>query len=197
MEIIFKEMLDEIDRMLSNYRYSTMEKIHIRQVVDYGMFLSEKERADVHVVAPACIFHDVGRYLGLSDHTEIDFGFLSAIIKRLGHSHDHIYRIYDCIKSHSISSRQKPSTLEQKVVFDADNLTLITPYGLARWFFMAKEWSGIVDIEDAIKNLAIIYRQIEKSNFYYTNTAREIARKNSFFTHYAKSLLETVTKYKV
>ena len=190
MQSVLSNMMKELDNILKDYEYCLMEKSHIKQVVNYGIFLSKKENADVNIVIPATVFHDIGRYTGnIHHHTEIDYKLLLSILKNFSYTKSQITSIYECIRRHSIHSREKPSTIEQKVVFDADNLTLITPYGTVRWFFMAKEWVGITKIEDAIKNLGTIFERINRGEFFYTITAKEIVKNNSFYRDYIRSLL--------
>jgi HD superfamily phosphodiesterase len=196
MQKVFEEMLDELDNILKGHRYYSMEKMHTMQVVDNGILLSEKEKPDIRIVVPATIFHDVGRYIGLQNHEELDSAFLSKILKRFEYTNKQACSIYDCIRAHSNRSKQKPSTLEQKVVFDADNLTLITPFGVARWFFMAKEWGGVRDIKESVENLDAIYQRIDNNEFYYTNAAREIAKHNKFFRSYIENLRQELNRYK-
>jgi len=197
MQSIFKEMLNELDKMLKGYRYYTMERTHARQVMDYGIILSERENSDMDIVVPATIFHDVGRYIGLPNHREVDFDTLSSILKKFRYADNQIHSVQGCIRTHSINSKQKPSTIEQKVVFDSDNLTLITPFGTTRWFFMAEEWGGVTNIKDAIENLAAIYQKIDEKEFFYTDTARKIANKNTFFRTYIEDLTQEVNKFKL
>lgn len=119
---------------------------HIARVYHMAIYLAESEGADAEIVAAAALLHDASDLYPESDlqidqatptarvshhHSSADFAerFLSA----QGWTNERIVAVQHCILTHRFrTDREKPETIEAKILFDADKLDAIGAIGVAR-----------------------------------------------------------------
>ena len=109
---------------------------HVLRVVFWAKLLSEKEKADLSIIIPAAILHDVGisKY-GDEQHAIEGAKMCRPFLKGCGYSNEEIKRISETILMHSTDDPKPPETIEGRVLFDADKLDATGPVALHRWFF--------------------------------------------------------------
>lgn len=179
--------LGKLVELLEQRPYGRQEMQHTMEVCGFAVDLIQREGLDdpkqIKAIMLAAILHDVGRYLeddSLPRHTEIqEFHLQEFFSVDDPETRDLIMR---CIQRHSISSKEKPSSLEEKVMFDADNLTLFTEFGYKRWFFKAEDWGHVANVQDADSYLRQLFDQASRGELLHLDSSQEIL-KNSFYAN--------------
>lgn len=108
---------------------------HARRDVLNALVIGESEGANLEIVLPAAVLHDIGFLYGAAakDHGHVGAGKLEKYLTD-GHidlPSDKRAHIADCIRTHKGSVHgETPLSLEAKVVADADLLDKFGPIGL-------------------------------------------------------------------
>ncbi len=109
---------------------------HIQRVLNLCRKIGEKEGADWEILRAAALLHDLegdldsrdGHQLAAADRAE-------EILARDGWEQESIEAVKHCIRAHRFrDQREKPGTIEARVLFDADKLDAIGAVGIARAF---------------------------------------------------------------
>jgi len=109
---------------------------HIKRVLRLCRKIGEKEGADWEILRAAALLHDLegdvdsrdGHQLAAADRAE-------QILDRDGWKKESIEAVKHCIRAHRFrDEREKPETIEARVLFDADKLDAIGAVGIARAF---------------------------------------------------------------
>ena len=111
---------------------------HIMRVYKNAQKMCKKEKADEKLVLSAALLHDIVSY-PKSDKRSKMSSIESAkkskrILKKYDFSEEEIIIVSDAIRDHSFSQNKIPSTIEGKILQDADRLDAIGAIGLARVF---------------------------------------------------------------
>jgi uncharacterized protein len=111
---------------------------HVMRVYKNAQKLCKKEKANEKLVLSAALLHDIVSY-PKSDKRSKSSSLKSAdeakkILKKLGFPNPEIQIISDAIRDHSFSRGKTPTTLEGKILQDADRLDAIGAIGIARVF---------------------------------------------------------------
>jgi uncharacterized protein len=100
--------------------------------------IGRRERADLEVLLPAALLHDLVVYPKGSAKTtksaDDSADLAEKWLQRYGYPRDKIDKISYCIRTHSYSKRFVPSTLEGRILQDADRLDALGAVGIARTF---------------------------------------------------------------
>lgn len=148
---------------------------HTLRVTRLCAEIGEAEGADMKVLIPAALFHDVARPLEKKTkipHEEEGARIAEEYLRTSGFDEPCISAIVHSIRSHRYSTGEKPKTLEAKVLSDADKLDAMGAIGIARAFMQAGEHGD--GINDAISHL---HEKLLKLNeLMYTNAAKELAK---------------------
>jgi uncharacterized protein len=116
---------------------------HVLRVTENARALAAATRARCEIVLPAALLHDLFRFP--KDHPEshrsgeICADRAAAALASLDLPADQIAAIVQCIREHPFSLGQAPSTLEGRVLQDADRLDAIGAIGMARCFAVCGE----------------------------------------------------------
>ena len=117
---------------------------HTERVLRLCRRIGAVEGADMPVLLVAAILHDIGR--GEQDRSagEICHGrrgaeMAASIVASTPLDRARQENVLHCIRSHRFRGREQPSTIEAKVLFDADKLDAIGAVGVARAFLFAGE----------------------------------------------------------
>lgn len=172
--------LEKIIGLLSEREYDQQELQHMLEVCGFSVRLLQEEGiqdSDVRkIVLIAAIVHDVGRYLedkSIKHHTELTVQHITRFIDPLMEP-ELVDRILKCAQRHSLDSKQPPKSLEEKIVFDADNLTIFTEFGFKRWFFKAEDWGRVKNVQEADVQLADLYRLARSGELLHLTSSRKI-----------------------
>jgi uncharacterized protein len=98
--------------------------------------IGQLEGCDMEIVRAAALLHDAqGQFTGesRSDHQFKSADFAQKILEIEGWSADRIERVLHCIRAHRFrDGREPPTSMEAKVLFDADKLDAIGAIGVVR-----------------------------------------------------------------
>lgn len=142
-------MTRETFSLLENYMSACMgdsahDGEHVRRVLYLAMEIAETEpSADRDVLVAACLLHDTGRAEQFRDpslcHARV--GAEKAYRFLLGQNFPEAFaaHVRDCVRTHRFRSDDPPSSIEAKILFDADKLDVAGAIGMARTFFYAAQ----------------------------------------------------------
>ena len=149
---------------------------HTGRVVRLCEQLGAREGADMAVLIPAALFHDIARPLEEETgvpHEEEGARIAAAYLRSVRCPEDRIAAIAHAVRAHRYSTGIDPATLEARVLSDADKLDAMGAVGIARTFMQAGERGG--GIPDAVDHIRA--KLLNLKDLMYTKTAREIAAK--------------------
>jgi uncharacterized protein len=116
---------------------------HTQRVMNNAELLMIWEKnVNKNVVRFAVLLHDIARAdeivaNGVGCHALIGSELSNEILKNEGIDDILRGKIVNCVKKHRFRSSDKPVTLEEKIVYDADKLDSVGAVGLARAFLFA------------------------------------------------------------
>jgi len=169
--------LVKIDFVSSNLTAHNWEHIY-RDCIN-AIIIGEAEKADMRIVLPAIVMHDIGFLYGADGKTHGAIGAdkLPTYLKKIkvAYPKKSVAHMADCIRTHKGSMHnEKPATLEAKVVADADLIEKFGPIGVYQYIRTFTEFNrgieSIIKRKDEIKWLKL-----------ETRTGRKIAEKGREF----------------
>lgn len=117
--------------------------LHVSRVTDNARTIGLAEGADLDVVLPAALLHELFNYPKGHPEShlsgEVCAEHAAAALKQLDWPDHLIGAIRKCIHVHAFSRGLVPATLEAKVLQDADRLDAIGAIGVARCFATCAE----------------------------------------------------------
>ena len=133
---VLSQLKKEIKTKIENDPAHDLE--HIMRVYKNVQKLCKQEKANAKLVLCATLLHDIVSY-PKSDKRSKNSSQESAIaakkiLKKYSFDDSEIKIICDAIRDHSFSQNKIPSTLEGKILQDADRLDAIGAIGIARVF---------------------------------------------------------------
>lgn len=109
---------------------------HIHRVIQTCLSLGEKEGANLDILLPAAVLHDVVNIPKDSDKrskaSELAAQKASKILSACDYDQSEIDHIYEVIVEHSFSLGRKPSSIESAILQDADKLDALGAIGIMR-----------------------------------------------------------------
>jgi len=107
---------------------------HILRVLSLASRLAASEGADFEIVHAAVLLHDAQeKPTHRADHHLASARFAQHVLQAENWPDERIKAVLHCIRAHRFrDDREQPSTLEAKVLFDADKLDAIGATGVAR-----------------------------------------------------------------
>jgi uncharacterized protein len=147
---------------------------HILRVVYLCELIGREENADMMVLLPAALFHDIARSLEREKgipHEEAGARMAEQYLHTIRYEEERIQKITRAIRTHRYRSLERPETLEAQILSDADKLDAMGAVGIARAFIRAGEHNG--EILDAVAHIR--EKGMNLKNLMYTKTAREMA----------------------
>lgn len=117
---------------------------HTLRVFRLCQRIGAAEKADMDVLLIAACLHDIGRCYqdaskGRICHAEKGAEIAEPLIRPLALSEARKQNIMHCIRSHRFRGNHAPSTIEARILFDADKLDAIGAVGIGRAFLFAGE----------------------------------------------------------
>ena len=173
---------------------------HIVRVYRLAERIGEEEKADLEIVRAAVLLHDVaGEQKGgdRNTHQYAAASFAGEVLASEGWKPERISAVQHCIKAHRFrDNREKPSTIEAMVVFDADKLDAIGAIGIIRAVAYAVQ-AGAPLIRKP--SLSFIETGIRESNEPYTPYHEYVFKlrniKERLFTKAGKKIAEERHQY--
>ncbi len=153
---------------------------HILRVTRLCEEIGRAENADMRVLIPAAIFHDVARpeekKTGLP-HEEEGARIAEEYLMQICYDPERIPAITHAILTHRYSTGAEPETLEAQILSDADKLDAMGAVGIARTFMQAGEHGD--GIGDAVRHIHV--KLLNLRGLMYTDAAAKIAEKRHVF----------------
>ncbi|NMA11325.1 putative hydrolase [Methanoculleus chikugoensis] len=178
-------MHEETAAMLDHVRTALPESgahgfDHTLRVVRLCERIGAREGADMAILIPAALFHDIARPLEEEKgvpHEEEGARMAESYLRSVRYPEECIPGIVHAIRAHRYSSGIAPGTLEARVLSDADNLDAMGAVGIARTFMQSGEQGR--DIADATGHFHD--KLLNLRDRMYTETARKIAEERHAF----------------
>ena len=192
-----RSRLEEIAREAARTAEPAHDFGHVRRVAASARTIAEAEGADLDVVLPAALLHEL--FSLPKDHPDSPrSGLLCAeraadVLRGEGCPEPRLEAIAYCIRVHPFSLGVVPQTLEAKVLQDADRLDALGAVGIARCFAVgASLGRPFYDPEDPFaRTRPLDDKQWTLDHFYrkllrlpetlHTPTARAMARERTAF----------------
>ncbi len=161
---------------------------HTERVVRLCETIGAREGANMRILIPAALFHDIARPLEEETgvpHEEEGGRMAEAFLRSVHYPEDCITGIVHAIRAHRYSSGLDPETLEARVLSDADNLDAMGAVGIARTFMQSGgQGRGIADATGHFHEKLLNLRDLM-----YTESARNIAeRRHAFLVAFIEAL---------
>lgn len=171
--MITKKQLLQIEKFVKN-RLDTLNWMHTRAIRPIARYIAKKEKADLNIVDVAVLFHDITKTDLKKElyHHKKGADIAKNFLKKIKVDEEFIDKVYHCVLSHStplmyFRSKAKkahkstnflpwPKTKEAKVLFDADMIQQISPFGIIKGAFISytvykKEFKkGFLDIKNTL-----------------------------------------------
>lgn len=183
---------------------------HVQRVVNTAKKLAVEEGADLSIVLPAAYLHDCFTYP--KDHPNRKQSSIIAAKKAVAflESIDYPQQYHDAIahaiEAHSFSANIRPSTLEAKVVQDADRLDALGAIGITRCIQVSTEFDAqLYDDKDIFaqqrelddKQFTLDHFQTKLFKIAETmnteSARREAQKRKAFMQAYIEQLRDEVT----
>lgn len=199
MTVELEQILKTVELLL-HYQSPAHDFQHVLRVYRNAEMISKKEKgADLDIVLAAALLHDLVVYPKGSVKAKHSADESADIAKKILSEHNYyssekIEKIVYAIRTHSYSKRLIPSTLEGKILQDADRLDAIGAIGIARTFSVGgsenrslyNSQDPFCDSDRELDDTRWTLDHIKKKllilkNSMHTNTAREIADQRTDF----------------
>ncbi|WP_102399124.1 HD domain-containing protein [Haloimpatiens massiliensis] len=132
---------------------------HVFRVYNLCLLISKYEKdADLEVLIPAALLHDIARVeeskdkTGKVDHAILGSEIAEGILKNLQYEEEKIESIKHCIVAHRFRTGNEPNTIEAKILFDADKLDAIGAIGIARTFMLAGQFGQRLTVNESLND---------------------------------------------
>lgn len=166
---------------------------HVERTVKLAKYISSREKANQNICTVAAYLHDIGQSIRYKDHNITSAKMAGIFLKKLKLNDDFIEKVQFCILCHStpyLLKQTKPVSIEAKVVYDADMLQCLGPFGILRVLT-----SYMINEKKPFKETYELAKKIEFDTFnknLQTKTARKLV-KNDY--EYMKKFYEIHDKW--
>jgi uncharacterized protein len=153
---------------------------HVLRVEYLCEVIGKEEHADMKILIPAALFHDIARPLEKEKgipHEEAGAQMAERYLHSIQYDEECIPEITHAIRTHRYRSPEKPETREARILSDADKLDAMGAVGIARTFIRAGEHHG--EISDAVDHMHD--KLLNLNSLMYTGTAKKIAEERHRF----------------
>jgi uncharacterized protein len=162
---------------------------HILRVARNARIIGEKEGADMQVLLPAAMLHDIALKRGSLAETNPRHAVLGAemakpILKDCGFPGQQIRKICSTILQHSTDNpTNEPKTREGNCLFDADKLDAITACGVARYL----QEQALEKNRNPVETAVMFSEWLRRLEF-RTKTGRELGKDRSKATEFCREI---------
>jgi len=118
---------------------------HVMRVVHLCEWIGKEENADMEILLPAALFHDVARQKERENgipHEEAGALMAERYLRSIQYDEERILKITQAIRTHRYRSTAKPKTREAQILSDADKLDAMGAVGIARTYPCGRTWRG-------------------------------------------------------
>ncbi|MFQ6068379.1 MAG: HD domain-containing protein [Candidatus Bathyarchaeia archaeon] len=168
---------------------------HVKRVERYCLLISkfeaENKSIDLEVLRTAALLHDIAKHLekkkSSGNHGEIGAIMAHDFLKTIGVNEAKISLICHAIRVHT--HREKPFSVEAKILHDADFLDKLGAVGIASVFIKAcltnttiEEVAEMYDLETPKPSYVAKHVRWLKKQHFYTQTAEKMAKRRNEIT---------------
>lgn len=133
---VIDSIKNEVKEIMDNDSAHDFE--HIIRVYKNAQKISKNEKVDEKLILCAALLHDIVSYPKSDKRSKLSSAQSAKkaeqILKKYSFSKEEITIVCDAIRDHSFSQNKKPTTIEGKILQDADRLDAIGAIGIARVF---------------------------------------------------------------
>ncbi|MFC1685737.1 HD domain-containing protein [Nanoarchaeota archaeon] len=110
---------------------------HTQRVYRYALQIARTEKkVDLQIIRAATLLHDIARrkqeQKKCKDHAEEGAKMAPQILKKVNFPKNKIQAVVHCISVHRKSKGKKPTTIEAKILQDADKIDILGAMGILR-----------------------------------------------------------------
>jgi len=210
MNKTLKEKLITISRERQTKNDPSHDFQHVFRVLNLALKIGKKEKADLDILIPAALFHDIIVYqknhpMSINENEESAEVAKNVLESFKNYPQEKIEKVIICIKQCSFSKGIYPDLLESKILQDADRLEATGAISTMRTFSSGGQMNRqFYDPSDPFcekgtvafrSNLDLFYRRlliVEKGM--HTELAKKIAKRRTVFLE--KFLQELKTELK-
>jgi len=166
---------------------------HIQRVIQTAEILGKLEGANLNILIPATILHDLGRISNKEKGHAKNTIIIKKILNDLNYSSTLSEQIILCIEEHSFDSSKQPSTIESKVLYDSDKIDSFGFIGVTRFLFLSNEQK--LNITQTLDAAFLRIQKINETSGFQTKTGKQLGSKKAkcamlFYYVLAKELNE-------
>jgi len=144
---ILAEVGREVKRYMDKHHFSGHDFSHVLRVQKLCRVIGEEENADMLVLLASALLHDLARDEERKnpgvDHAEKSAEIAKDILQRTGFPREKIPAVVYAIRVHRFTKGVTPTTLEAKILQDADRIDISGAIGIATTF----AYSGVYNRE--------------------------------------------------
>jgi len=197
---IVSEVEMEAKQYMENHHFSGHDFAHVLRVRKLCEIIGQKENADMSILLAAALLHDLGRDHERKDptidHAEKSAEIAEEILNKVGFTPDKIPGVVYAIKVHRFSGKVVPTTLEAKILQDADRIDISGAVGIASTFaYGGIHGSEMYDVDDPLaESRDLDDNSYTLDHFYskllhlpetmHTKIGREVANRRREFTRH-------------
>ena len=126
----------------------THDWAHVERVHALALHIGRVEGARLDILSYAALLHDIGRRYEEADisvcHARKGASLARDILAGIGMDAEIIDAVVHCVRTHRFRDGEEPSSLEARVLFDADKLDAIGAIGVARAYAYAGEHNQLL-----------------------------------------------------
>lgn len=148
---------------------------HTERVCRVSRHIGRRVEADISVLLPAALLHDVGR--GTADHALSSAEVARRILETMGYERDKVEAVVEAISTHSFTGGRAPISLEARILSDADKLDAMGATGIYRAAMYSMEHGRL--IEDFVAHFHEKLLKLREG--LYTDEARRLAESRHRF----------------
>lgn len=151
---------------------------HIKRVVEMAKKIASEEKANLFLVEISAWLHDLGDYK-LHDGVDKSTEMISEFLISQKMDNETIGQVLEIVSQVSFSKGNQPTTLEAKIVQDADRLDAIGAIGLARAFAYGGHKNHEIYNPEKPENTSIQHfydKLLKLKDLMNTPTAQKIAK---------------------
>jgi len=148
--------------------------IHIYAVRNNALKLQKILGGNKEIIEIAAYLHDCDYSKGVRKHTELSAKKAKRFLNSI--EYNKTKQVFEAIKNHSLGSKKFNASLESKILFDADKIETIKPYGMLR----VSVTQGNIPFKEMLKEIRIFC--INVYDYFYFDETRKLTRK-----HYEKN----------
>lgn len=164
--------------------------VHTQSVRSIAQKIAKNEGGNKLIIDMAILFHDIAKdKKPLLTHAESSAIIAKKYLKKLKFNEKIIKRIVHCIESHSTpwsKNGPTPASIEAKIVFDADMIQQLSPFGIVKHILKYKDKKYSDLVFSARHDLFGCYHTL------ITKTGKRMAKQR---IKYVKNFFNSIEKY--